>query len=472
MRVTKRYLTLFMLILFTFLTNVAFSEPEKPPTIHALLIIADADPTIGRAVDVDKARIEGMLKVASGICRVKTQTLLSSKNEFRSEQILQWLKDVKPDANDTIFIYYSGHGGMNKNKETFLYLQDGYFFRSKFSSSLESAKNCRLKILVTDCCSDGPESEVGAYRAVISKKALQDLFLGHKGYLHITAASEGEYSWCSPRYGGWFTRAMVDSFDDTSDTNMDGFVSWEEVFNLTRDAVQKKFGQTFAFFSADQKKDMSNKGIGNQTPKWYSMASRVEDTNAQTTSQDSSNEPQATQEATKVPETPEPKDTLWTISNPNSSFSITIATDKSEYNTGENVYFRIKATANCNIIVLNWNSKGEPIQLYPNKYESSSFIVRDKEYMIPASDPKYDLRVSGSKGEEKIKVLALINRTDSLKLRSLVPLDDGSGSVFSRVTVVPRKTMTGEDTEAKIIEAIRMMNPSDWITTSCTIQIR
>lgn len=463
MKVAKWFFALSILILFTFLTNTAFSQSERVPTIHALLIIADADPSIGRAVDIDKQRMEGMLKVAEGICKVKTQMLLSSRNELKSEPILQWLKSVKPDANDTIFIYYSGHGGMNKNKETFLYLQDGYFFRSKMVSSIESAKNCRLKMLVTDCCSDGPEPETPSSRAVISKKALQDLFLNHEGFLHLTAASEGEYSWCSPKYGGWFTRAMVDSFDDTSDTDMDGFVSWNEVFKLSSDAVQKKFRQTFAFFSADQKGDMNKKGINNQTPKWYSMAKRAE-TKPQIASVNTDKKPD--QETTK------PDLSLWTIYNPNSSFTISIEPTKDTYNINDNISFRIKTSANCYIIIFNWNSNGEPIQLYPNKYESSNFAVRSKEYIIPASDPKYDFRISGAKGEEKIKVIALINHPDNLKLRNLILLDDGCGSALSKIAVVPRKTITGGEVEAKIIDAINAMKSSDWATTNCTIQIR
>ncbi|MGB9597426.1 MAG: caspase family protein, partial [Candidatus Poribacteria bacterium] len=277
MKIAKSVLiSLLLLMLFGVITSLAQTASEKKQTIYSLLVIADADPSIGRAVEVDRQRIEGMLKVASGICDVKIEQLLSSRGELKSEPVLQWLKNVNLDSNDTLLIYYSGHGGMNKNKETFLYLQDGYFFRSKLVNAIESAKKCRLKMLITDCCSDGPETEVPAGRPPISKKALQDLFLLHEGFLHITAASEGEYSWCSPRYGGWFTRAMVDSFDDSTDLNMDGFVGWDEVLKLTIEAVQKKFQQSSMYFSAEQKKDMANRGIKSQTPKSYSMPKRVD----------------------------------------------------------------------------------------------------------------------------------------------------------------------------------------------------
>ncbi|HGJ63782.1 TPA: DUF4384 domain-containing protein [bacterium] len=290
--------------------------------------------------------------------------------------------------------------------------------------------------------------------------------------MHITAASEGEYSWCSPRYGGWFTRAMVDAFDDTSDTNVDGFVSWEEVFAITKDTVQKKFRQTYGFFSADQKKDMSNRGINSQTPKYYSMVKKSSSTNIQMVSQDTTKITESNQETTKVPDSLKTINNLWTLSNPSSSFAITIESDKPSYNIGENVTFRIKTTENCYIIVINWNSQDEPIQLYPNKYESGNFAVKGKEYMLPSSNPKYDFRVSGSKGEERIKLIALINRNDNQTLRSLIPLDDGSGSTFSRLAVVPRKDLSGNELEAKIVGAIKMLKSSDWATANCIIQVK
>jgi len=471
MKVAKCIFISIILILIFNITNVALSAPTsaKQPTIYALLMIADADPSIGRAVDVDKQRLENMLKVATGICNVQTDELLSSQGALRSEAVFQWIKNLNSDVNDTVFIYYSGHGGMNKNKETFFYLQDGYFWRSKLVTAMEGIKKCRLKIIISDCCSDGPETETPAGRPPISKKALQDLFLEHEGFLHLTAASEGEYSWCSPRYGGWFTRAIVDSFDDSSDLNMDGFVSWNEVLSLTVEAVRKKYQQSLVYFSDEQKKDMNKKGINSQTPKAYSMAKRANASKIQQVAQDTSKKPDPFQDTGKKPDTAE---TLWSVTNPNSYFTVSIEPDKPKYDVGDTVTFRIQASADCYLVVFNWNSKGEPIQIFPNKYEFSNFAVKGKLYNIPSTESKFDLLVSGVKGEEKIKVIALRNRPDNLKLRSLIPSEDSSGSSSTRISVVLRKTTSGDNTEAKILDAIHDLNSMDWTTTNCTIQVR
>jgi len=473
MNVAKWIFTSIILFLLLGMTNMAFSAPPsapaKPPTIYALLMIADADPSIGRAVDVDRQRVGNMLKVASGICNVQTDELLSTRGELKSEPVLQWIKNLSPEANDTVFIYYSGHGGMNKNKETFLYLQDGYFWRSKLVTAMEGIKKCRLKIFISDCCSDGPETEITTGRPPISKKALQDLFLGHEGFLHLSAASEGEYSWCSPKYGGWFTRAVIDSFDDSSDINMDGFVSWDEVLSLAIETVQKKFQQSMVYFSDQQKKDMDKKGMKSQTPKAYSMAKRFDISKIQQVTPDTPKKLEPVQETSKKPE---PLETLWSINNPNSYFTVSIEPDKPQYDVGGTVTFRIQAFTDCYLIIFNWNSKGGPMQLFPNKYESSNFAVKGKLYSIPSTESKFDLLISGVKGEEKIKVIALRNRSDNLKLRSLIPLEDRSGSSLTRISVVPRKTNTGDNIEEKILSAIKDLNPTDWATINCTLQIR
>jgi len=430
-----------MIVVFSVLTPLADAQI---PTVYALLAIADADPSIGRAVVIDQKRVEDMLVQLQTICPVEKRVLLSSNGELKSNLLLQWLQEIQPESNDTLFIYYSGHGGMDRNQRTFLYLQDGVFMRSKLVDAVKGAKDSRLQLIITDCCSNGPEppKEVVTPRPVPSKKALMNLFLEHEGLLHITAASEKEYSWCSPRQGGWFTRALIDAFDDSSDTNGDGFVSWEEVFSIARADTQKRFEQVQPYFSDQQKRDMRNRGITGQNPKAYSLPQRVGAFRS-----------------------------LWEARNPDSAFSISTKVDKPEYSIGDFITLRVQATADCYITLLNWNTKDELVQLFPNRYDSSDFIKAGEEYSFPSLESGFDFTVFGPRGEERFKIIATRDRADSEKIRKLIPADDG-GSMFARIAIIPRKASSGKTTEAKVLEALSNMERRNWAETNCTIKVR
>ena len=451
---------------FFFILMGVFSQTALAnQTIYTLFVIADADPSIGRAVEVDLKRMESAMGFAKSVCNVKIDAFLSSNGQLKSNLILGWLNGIKPDADDTVFVYYSGHGGMDRSKNTFLYLQDGIFYRSKLVEAIEKLKDkCRLRAIITDCCSNGPEPEVPTFRATPDPKVMQNLFLESEGLVHISAASEGEYSWCSPKYGGWFTRAFAESLDTSSDNNKDGFVSWDEMLSITRDIVQKKYEQAFQYFSNEQKKDMKNRGIASQTPRSYSMPKRKSTANPVANYQESPQK-QSDRPVSNI-------QTLWDIQNPRSTFSVSVQMDKTKYSAGSNITFKIQPTADCYVIILNWNSVGQPIQLFPNKYNTSNFAVKGKEYLYPSDESGFDFRASGSKGEEKIKVIAFRNRADSLKIRNILPLDDGGGSILSRIVVVPRKSEQGEITEGKIIEALSKIRQFDWTTANYTIQVQ
>ncbi|MGB9597061.1 MAG: DUF4384 domain-containing protein, partial [Candidatus Poribacteria bacterium] len=175
---------------------------------------------------------------------------------------------------------------------------------------------------------------------------------------------------------------------------------------------------------------------------------------------------------TSKQEPEEKKETLWNLSNPNSYWTISIGPDKQKYSISNNVVFQVKSTADCYIIILGWNSKGEPFQLLPNKYESGNFIVRNKTYDLPSAESKFDLRVTGSKGEEKIKIIALRNRQDNVKLRNLIPIEDSMGSISSRISILPKEKVLKEDIEAKIISALKEINRNDWATANCIVNIQ
>ena len=263
----------FLALLLSFTVSVTAADAQ---TVHALLIIMDDDDKIGKSVDIDRKRMKQLLGVVQNeIGEVKTTTLLSSKDTATRDEVLSWVQNINAESNDIVFIHYSGHGGMNPNGETFLVTEGKWLFRAELVNALERVKLPRLTLLITDCCSSLVQSDIEpklqSSRSMtrLTQRVLQNLFLEHKGFLHVTGATEGQYSWTNNVSGGWFTKNLINALDSNPDENKDSFLTWKEVFEKARENTEKTFSQ--AIFTTKQREDMKRKGINNQTPKAYSL---------------------------------------------------------------------------------------------------------------------------------------------------------------------------------------------------------
>ena len=246
-------------------------------TVHALLIVMDDDPSVGRNVRVDRKRIQHVLDSVQNELAwdVERTDLLSSEDRATRAEVLEWIKNIRVNPNDVVFIYYAGHGGMNRNKETFLATEGQYLYRKELVNALEGVKLPRLTCLITDCCSSlvqsalDPTLQSSRSGARAAGAVLKNLFLEHKGFLHLTSATEGQYAWSNVVNGGWFTLSLINAMETDPDGNRDRFLSWEEVFVKARENTEKLFAQTT--FTAEQQAKMRQLGITSQTPKAYML---------------------------------------------------------------------------------------------------------------------------------------------------------------------------------------------------------
>ena len=294
----NRIIFALLLTVLAFLFCNAAMLPAAAQTVHALLIIMDEDHLaqegedgIGPGCAVDRHYIENLLlSNVEDICKVETKTLLSSDGTATPRQVARWLDSVNSASDDVVFIYYSGHGGMGDwaNQRTFLATLEEDLWRDDLVEWIDTKTGgARLKMLLTDCCSNTneppPKSQQIEKAAVTADvQMFKNLFLEHHGLLHITGATEGEFSWGSnPEYldrpwtfldggyGGAFTRGIINALESGPDLNEDGFVSWEEVFIKTRENTMASFKASR--FSDKALRDMERLGITNQTPKAYSL---------------------------------------------------------------------------------------------------------------------------------------------------------------------------------------------------------
>ena len=292
---------LLILIVVISLGTVSFATAKE---VHALLIILGNDVNIRKSVEKSEGRIKEVLRLVSHHCDVHL-TVMKSEDELlgsitkmtliqgapheitsntqgiiRGTHVKDYLHNLTATEEDTVLIYYNGHGSIQSfDSEHVLNFDHGKDAvpRAKLREWLEQ-KSANLKILITDTCSNyaeasGPDLSV-SFSEDLPKNRLytEDLFLKHTGTLDVTAAAPGQFVFGSNSVGGYFTAALVESFTVDADGTLpdkeaaDGFLSWDEVL------AQCKLKTANLFSDANLSGAQTT-----QTPIIHSLPSRIED---------------------------------------------------------------------------------------------------------------------------------------------------------------------------------------------------
>ena len=265
MKLTRK-LTMLILVGIGLSIGVAW-EPGTAyakPTIHALLVIMDGDALNAEQYEESGSKISLLLRDAKDtVCNLKLTELRSGSDNVShwptKDRVLQWVREVRPEKNDVVFIYFVGHGGKANIADdstfngTFFALEgplkQKYLFRRDLVNTLKAAPawQTRLKMIITDTCSaEVPfEIDVEEYDTVVTplkhkEPVYRNLFVEHEGFLHLTSATEKQYSWGDSKRGGWFTHGLVSAIDSyASPSAASRFVKWDKAFTDAKETVWK-----------------------------------------------------------------------------------------------------------------------------------------------------------------------------------------------------------------------------------------
>ncbi len=422
-------------------------------TVHALLVIMDADPSLGSAMKANQQKMESLLTTIAdeGNMHLKQRHLLSSHNEASKTGILGWLAQVNPAEQDIILIYFSGFGGKTpetgQQLEPFVRLQDGNLFQSDFAQMIQDIGNCRLKLLITDRCKGflrtTPLPDYNGSPMFDQHVKIKHLFFEHEGFLHLDSAGAGEYGWMDEQHGGVFTNVLLHVIQQPSgselDRDRDGFLAWEETFDLIRQTTENQFEAAYPLLSPSIKDRLHKQGIASQTPEAYALPKRL------------------------FGSPPGIESPLWALANSDASFSAFLNTDVPIYHVNDYLTLRILVTKGAHVIIINWDASGNLKQLFPNSYQEDNFVEAGTIHAFPDQQSDFDFALTGSTGVERFKVIAMRHAADSKAITNLIPTQD-SGSLG-----LPNSERL--EVEEKIMNYLRRVKVTDWAVASQTIEL-
>lgn len=423
-------------------------------TVHALLVIMDADPSLGTAMQVNQEKMENLLTAVAheaGL-RLEKRFLLSSHNEARKSYVIKWLEEIKPNSDDVIFVYFSGFGGATpqteKEQDAFVYLQDGEFRQSDFARKVQNVSNTRFKVLITDRCRGflklTPMSARDETSMITKQLKFKHLFMEHEGFLHISSATAGEYGWIDEQTGSLFTDTLFHAINDPSDSDLDRngdhFIAWEEIFEIIQQTTGDRFQRVYPTLSDSLKKLLQKQGSDSQTPTAYVLPNPL------------------------ASPAPIIESRLWTLTNPERNFTVFLNTDSPNYQLNDYLTLGVHVKDDAHIVILNWDSTGKLTLLFPNVYQQDNLVKAGTDHTFPDPESDFDFLLSGPPGVERFKIIALRHATDSKKITDFFPSEDSS---FQSVPNSKRLEI-----EEKILSYLHQIKPSDWAVASQTIELR
>ncbi|RXK58885.1 hypothetical protein ESA94_15980 [Lacibacter luteus] len=250
-------------------TTRALNALEKNTRIHLIIVANTADSTVGFAANKDMASAEQLFTDLTDVIGIKPMNVIKIYGAAYSRAtVLAEIKKFKPQRNDIVVFYYSGHGFRTKKKTSVYPMID---LRSKPAQDyvkesltidtvmqLIKAKGARMNIVLGDCCNWDPEMPLPYVSADPQKRATNPawdpeksraLFLNPKRTNIIgIAATKNQLAVSNKKYGSFFFMYFRDALlteISKSNTNKPNFLGWLTVFKSTETQTFRKSRNTY-----------------------------------------------------------------------------------------------------------------------------------------------------------------------------------------------------------------------------------
>lgn len=213
--------------------------------LHVLIVADTSDELVGELVNIDGQNLYELLvdeipQERRGLIKVLRGAAVTS------EEILGHIRGLDVDPNDSLFVYFSGHGAYVRDRGQVLRMKGGELLqRSELLSELK-AKGPRLVVLVTDACSNIiEESRYPKYAYSMAEGIDHDvcryLFFRHRGVVDIHAASPGQESVAIQGTGSLFTKSLLDALGMANAAYERTPITWRDVMGRVSQRTADRF---------------------------------------------------------------------------------------------------------------------------------------------------------------------------------------------------------------------------------------
>lgn len=225
----KRYLVFFLIIFYSYTVLDA-------ATFHAI-IMADTESNLNKEINQDLRLMDHEMNKLSRHLNLPLNKKVLTGKTLSSRSFFQILDQMPIQKDDILFLFYSGHGFRERNKESpFPYL---HLLATREALDMDLVidkirkKRFHFALIVADTCNNivnEHDSDEKAHLHIPFRGngdiqcQLKPLFMGMRGIMAIASSSPGQVSWASPK-GGYFILAFLDALHHSKAS------SWQMILN-------------------------------------------------------------------------------------------------------------------------------------------------------------------------------------------------------------------------------------------------
>ncbi len=203
----RSIVTALLLVVAVVLQTTALHSTAQAQRLHAL-ILADTSPWADWGRYQVSVQMDSMVMMSLFATNVPEHQLVLDNFDMTENvlsdpaRITQRIEQISVGPNDTLFFYFSGHGGQD-DRGHYLALAGGRLYRDQIRAVVQQ-KGARLSVILTDCCNQRADGQdFGAPAMDMEPPAsvtplFRSLFFEPQGIVDINGSSPGEAAFFTP----------------------------------------------------------------------------------------------------------------------------------------------------------------------------------------------------------------------------------------------------------------------------------